>query len=60
MAKDALPTSVRLDADLKAALARAAEDDGRSVSSLMDRILRAWLVARGYLAKPRAKKGRTT
>jgi hypothetical protein len=55
MAKNALPTSVRLDADLKEALARAAADDGRSVSSLMERILRAWLMERSYLPRAAAK-----
>ena len=44
-----LPTSMRLDADVKAALEKAAAADGRSVSNLTDRILREWLTGRGYL-----------
>ena len=45
-----LPTSMRLDPEIKAALERAAKDDGRSVSGLVERILRGWLVEKGYLA----------
>ena len=44
-----LPTSMRLDEDLKAALEKAAKADGRSVSNLTERILSDWLVARGFL-----------
>ncbi len=44
-----LPTSMRLDADIKAALEKAATSDGRSVSNLTDRILREWLIAKGFL-----------
>ena len=44
--------------DLKAALERAALEDGRSVSSLVDRVLRAWLIERGHLPKPKARSGR--
>ncbi len=44
-----LPTSMRLDAEVKAALEKAAAADGRSVSNLTDRILREWLAAKGYL-----------
>ena len=43
------PTSIRLDPDVKAALVRAAQDDDRSVSSLIERILKAWLTEQGYL-----------
>ncbi len=46
-----LSTSMRLDPQIKAALARAAGDDDRSVSSLVERILKAWLQERGYLPK---------
>lgn len=49
-----LPTSIRLAPEIKQALERAAADDGRSVSNLMDRILRAWLTEHGYLPKPSA------
>jgi hypothetical protein len=44
------PLGVRVEPEIKAALDRAAADDDRSVSSLVERILRAWLVDRGYLA----------
>lgn len=46
------PTSMRLDPQIKEALARAAKDDDRSVSSLVERVLKAWLTERGYLPKP--------
>lgn len=51
MAK-AQPTSVTLAPDVKEALTRAAKDDDRSVSSLVERILKTWLTERGYLLKP--------
>jgi predicted transcriptional regulator len=41
-----VPTSVRLDPDVKSALERAAAADGRSLSNLMDRIFREWLAAK--------------
>ena len=44
-----MPTSMRLDPELKAALERAAKQDGRSVSSMLDRVLRSWLVEKGFL-----------
>lgn len=46
-----LPTSVRLSEQVKAAAERAAKDDDRSVSSLVERVLKAWLIERGYLPK---------
>jgi hypothetical protein len=48
-----VPTSMRLAADVKEALARMAADDQRSVTQSVDRILRAVLVERGYLPEPR-------
>lgn len=49
------PTSMRLDPQIKEALSRAAKADDRSVSSLVERILKAWLMERGYLpASPQA------
>lgn len=45
------PTSFRMDPNLKAALETAAAEDGRSISQMLDRILRAWLIERGYLPK---------
>lgn len=44
--------SVRIDAELKAALERAARDDERSLSSLVTKVLRDWVQARA----PRAHK----
>lgn len=49
MASSPSPTSMRLAPEIKAALEKAAKDDGRSVSSMTDRILRAWLTEKGYL-----------
>lgn len=51
------PTSIRLDPDVKAALGRAARDDDRSVSSLVERVLKAWLNERGYLPKSGGRPG---
>jgi hypothetical protein len=48
------PLGVRLEPDTRAALEKAAADDRRSISSMIDRILIEWLRANGYL-KP-AKK----
>jgi hypothetical protein len=50
-----IPTSMRLDPDVKAALERAAADDDRSVSSLVERILKEWLRDKGYLPHANAK-----
>jgi len=48
------PLGVRVEPEIKDALERAAKDDDRSVSSLVERILKGWLVEKGYLlgAKP--------
>lgn len=46
-----LPTSMRLDPEVKEALEKAATADDRSVSSLVERILKEWLRERGYLPK---------
>jgi hypothetical protein len=45
------PTSIRIDQDIKTALAKAASDDDRTVASLIVKILRDWLKANGYLPK---------
>ena len=45
--------------DLRDALKRAASDDQRSSSVLIERILIDWLVDRGYLAKSPTKPKRT-
>jgi hypothetical protein len=42
---------VRLQPETKAALEKAAKDDFRSVSSLVEKILIEWLKAKGYLRK---------
>ena len=44
---------MRLSPDVKEALERAAKADDRSVSNLVERILRGWLEERGFL--PRAE-----
>jgi hypothetical protein len=46
--------------DLRDALKRAASDDQRSASVLIERILIDWLVDRGYLAKSPTKPKRET
>lgn len=45
------PLGVRVEPEIKEALERAAKDDDRSVSSLVERVLKAWLIDRGYLKK---------
>ncbi|MEW5729032.1 MAG: hypothetical protein AB1918_14485 [Pseudomonadota bacterium] len=40
---------MRLDPEIKEALERAAKDDDRSVTSLVQRILKAWLIEKGYM-----------
>jgi len=42
---------VRVQPDTKAALDKAAKDDLRSVSSLIEKILVEWLRENGYLKK---------
>jgi len=49
--KKPLPTSVRLPDEVKAALAKAAEDDTRSQSSMIEKIVTDWLKMAGYLKK---------
>jgi len=43
---------IRVPPEMKAALERAARNDGRTLSSLVVLILRDWLIERGYLQKP--------
>jgi hypothetical protein len=45
---------VRVQPEVKAALVKAAKDDLRSVSSLLEKIAIEWLRERGYLPKPGA------
>jgi len=40
---------VRVEPEIKDALEKAAKADDRSVSSLVERILRTWLTDRGFL-----------
>ncbi len=46
-----LPVSVRLPPNVKKALERAAKDDTRSVSSLIEKVLTNWLRENEYLQK---------
>jgi len=46
---------VRVQPDTKAALEKAAQDDLRSVSSLIEKILVEWLRAKGYLPSEKEK-----
>jgi len=43
------PLGVRVEHEIKEALERAAKADDRSVSSLVERILKAWLTENGFL-----------
>jgi hypothetical protein len=43
------PFSIRLEPVVRAALERAAKDDARTVSSLVQKIIADWLKARKYL-----------
>lgn len=53
--------NVRVPADLKQALREAAEDDhGRSLSSMVVRVLREWLGSQGYLRTNSVDKGRAS
>ncbi|MBF0304196.1 MAG: ribbon-helix-helix protein, CopG family [Alphaproteobacteria bacterium] len=45
------PLGVRVEPEVKDALERAAKADDRSVSSLVERILKAWLIEKGYLER---------
>ncbi len=44
------PLGVRVEPDVKDALERAAKADDRSVSSLVERILKQWLTEKGFLS----------
>ncbi len=50
-----LPTSIRLDPELKSALEKAATADGRSLANFIDRILREWLTNAAH-TESRSKK----
>ena len=46
---------VRVEPEIKAALEKAATDDHRSASSLIQKALAEWLREHGYLGKPKPK-----
>jgi hypothetical protein len=43
------PFDIRVQSETRAALERAAKDDVRPVSSLIEKVLVEWLRAKGYL-----------
>lgn len=43
---------VRVQPEVKAALEKAAADDLRSISSLIEKVLTEWLREKGYLTRP--------
>jgi hypothetical protein len=51
MAKSALPVSFRISPEIKSAAEKAAVDDHRSLSSLIEKVLADYLKKRGYLSK---------
>lgn len=46
-----VPVSFRLLPEVKTALEKAAREDSRSVSSLLDKIVSDWLRDKNYLAR---------
>ena len=50
------PLGFRVEPEVKEALERAAQDDERSVSSMAERILKEWLMRKGYLSKSSTPK----
>jgi hypothetical protein len=49
---------IRIQPDTKAALEKAAKEDLRSVSSLVEKILVEWLRAKGYLPTASGSTGK--
>lgn len=49
------PLGFRIERDIKEALVKAAKDDHRSVSSLVELVMARWLRERGYLAGDKNK-----
>jgi hypothetical protein len=49
MPKTPTPLGIRPTSELRAALAKAADDDGRSMNSLIIKILTDWAKRKGYL-----------
>lgn len=52
------PLGFRIERDLKEALVKAAKDDHRSVSSMVEIIIARWLRDRGYLVEMIEKEDR--
>lgn len=52
------PLGFRIERDLKEALVKAAKDDHRSVSSMVEIIIARWLRDRGYLVEMAEKEER--
>jgi len=48
--------NIRLPTDVKDAARRAADDDGRSLSGMVTRIMSEWLSEKGYLNVPRKRR----
>lgn len=51
MTEKTAPMSFRISAEKKAALEKAATDDSRSVSSMVEKVLTDWLKKNSYLKK---------
>ena len=45
------PLGIRFSLDIKAALKKAAKDEARRLSNLIERIVSEWLRSKGYLPK---------
>jgi hypothetical protein len=54
------PLSFRIEQEIKEGLVRAAKDDHRSISSLVEFVMRRWLMERGYLDDNRIAPGKAT
>jgi hypothetical protein len=60
MAKPPLPVSFRLPPEIKAAAEKAAADDHRSLSSLVEKVLADYLKKQGYLPDPAVAAAKRT
>jgi len=56
MAKERAALQVRIDPELHDAIAKAAEDDRRTITQLVKLILEDWAREKGYLGKPKPKR----
>jgi hypothetical protein len=50
--------NIRLPTPIKEAARRAAQDDGRSLSGMVTRIMREWLSEHGYLDTPEVRSAK--